>query len=104
MGRIVDPVTMTEWGMGMWPNMAYITTDTDSLLYEIETEDFYKDINPDVEKWFDTSKYSESHPSGMETGINKKVLGMMKDELGDKPMTQFVGLSAKLYSYEISDG
>jgi len=59
---------------------------------------------PDVKKWFDTSKYSESHPLGIETGINKKVPGMMKDELGDKPMTQFVGLSAKLYSYEISDG
>ena len=29
--------------------------DTDSLIIHIETEDFYKDIANDVEKWFDTS-------------------------------------------------
>jgi len=79
-------------------------TDTDSLPYEIETKNFYKDIIPDVEKWFDTSEYSEGHPSGIKTGINKKVPGMMKNELGDKTMKEFVGLSAKLYSYKISDG
>ena len=79
-------------------------TDTDSLFYEIEAEDFYKDISPHVEKWFDTSEYSEGHLSGIKTGINKKVPGMMKNELGDKTMEEFVGLSAKLYSYKISDG
>ena len=50
-------------------------TDTDSLMYEIETNDFYEDINPDVDRLFDTSNYSADHKSGMKVGINKKVPG-----------------------------
>jgi len=50
-------------------------TDTDSLMYEIETEDLYKDITPDIDQWFDTSEFQEGHPSGLPTGINKKVIG-----------------------------
>ena len=49
-------------------------TDTDSLAYEIKTNDFYKDINPDIEKRFDTSDYPTNHPSGIKTGLNSKVL------------------------------
>jgi len=78
-------------------------TDTDSLAYEIETEDFYKDISPDVERWFDTSEIPSNHPSGIRSGINKKVVGMMKDELGGKIMLEFVGLRAKFYSYKMLD-
>ena len=59
-------------------------TDTDSLLYKIITEDFYKDISGDVWDRFDTSDYLENHPSGIPTGINKKVLGMMKDEVAGR--------------------
>ena len=55
-------------------------TDTDSLMYDIQTEDFYSDISNDVERKFDTSDYPKDHPSGIKTGINKKVLGMFKDE------------------------
>ena len=55
-------------------------TDTDSLMYEIQTEDFYKDISADVKYRFDTSDYPPNHPSG----FNKKVLGMFKDEAGVK--------------------
>ena len=79
-------------------------TDTDSLLYEIETEDFYKDISGDVKDRFDTSDYPENHPSGIPTGINKKVLGMFKDEEGGKTIKEFVGLRAKLYSYKMDEG
>ena len=50
-------------------------TDTDSLAYEIKTKDFYKDINPDIEKRFDTSDYPTNHPSAIKTGLNSKVLG-----------------------------
>ena len=39
-------------------------TDTDSLIYEIGTEDFYRDIAGDVETWFDTSEFDASHPFG----------------------------------------
>ena len=49
-------------------------TDTDSLAYEIRTNDFYKDINPDIEKRFDTSDYPTNHRSGITTGLNSKVL------------------------------
>ena len=64
-------------------------TDTDSLAYEITTKDFYKDINPDIEKRFDTSDCPTNHPSGIKTGLNSKVLGMFKAEAGEK---QIVGL------------
>ena len=79
-------------------------TDTDSLMYEIETEDFYKDITGDVKKRFDTSDYPENHPSGILTGINKKVLGMFKDEAAGKIIKEFVGLRAKLYSFIMDEG
>ena len=79
-------------------------TDTDSLMYEIETEDFYKDISGDVKDRFDTSDYPENHPSGIPTGINKKVLGVFKDEVGGKIIKEFVGLRAKLYSYKMDEG
>ena len=79
-------------------------TDTDSLMYEIETEDFYKDISGDVKNRFDTSDYPENYPSGIPTGINKKVLGMFKDEAMGKIIKEFVGLRAKLYSYKMDEG
>ena len=79
-------------------------TDTDSLMYEIETEDFYKDISGDVKDRFDTSDYPENHPSGIPTGINKKLLGKFKDESGGKIIKEFVGLRAKLYSYKMDEG
>ena len=79
-------------------------TDTDSFLYEIETEDFYKDISGDVKDRFDTSEYKEGHPSGIPTGINKKVLGMFKDETAGKIIKEFVGLRSKLYSYIMEEG
>ena len=79
-------------------------TDTDSFLYEIETEDFYKDISGDVWDRFDTSGYKEGHPSGIPTGINKKVLGMFKDETAGKIIKEFVGLRSKLYSYIMEEG
>ncbi len=74
-------------------------TDTDSLCYEIQTDDFYKDISADVSEWYDTSNFDPNHPSGIPTGVNKKVVGMMKDECGGKQIIKFVGLRSKLYSY-----
>ena len=79
-------------------------TDTDSLMCEIETEDFYKDISGDVRDRFDTSDYPDNHPSGIPTGINKKVLGMFKDEAAGKTIKEFVGLRAKLYSFKMEEG
>ena len=75
-------------------------TDTDSLMYEIETEDFFEDIKMDVESKFDTSDFPEDHPSGIQR-CNKKVIGMMKDEAAGKIIKEFVGLRAKLYSFKM---
>ena len=79
-------------------------TDTDSLAYEIKTKDLFEDINPDIEKRFDTSDYPTNHPSRIKTGLNSKVLGMFKGEAGAKQIVEFVGLRAKLYSYKMLDG
>ena len=73
--------------------------DTDSFVYEIETEDFYRDIAKDAETKFDTSGYSKDDNKPLPTGKNKKVTGMMKDELGGKIMTEFVAIRAKMYTY-----
>ena len=53
-------------------------TDTDSLMYQIYTDDFYKDISKDIETKFNTSDYPPNHPSGILTGVNKKVIAMFK--------------------------
>ena len=81
-----------------------LLTDTDSLMYEIQTEDFYKDISGDVKDRFDTSNYPFDHPSGILSGFNKKVLGMFKDEVNGDIIDEFVGLRAKLYSYKMFEG
>ena len=79
-------------------------TDTDSLVIHVETKDFYKDIAGDVEKWFDTSNYDEKDKRPLPIGINKKVIGMFKDDLGGKIMKAFCALRAKAYAYITEDG
>ena len=76
--------------------------DTDSLVYHIKTKDFYADIADDVQTRFDTSGYIPDRP--LPAGLNKKVILLMKDELGGKIMTEFVALRPKLYSYKKLDG
>ena len=71
--------------------------DTDSLIMNIRTKDFYKDIAQDVEERFDTSNYNVDRP--LPKGKNKKVIGLMKDELGGGIITEFVGLKPTTYSY-----
>ena len=78
-------------------------TDTDSLMYHIHTDDFYKDISVDIKTKFDTSDYPSNHPSGILTGVNKKVIGMFKDEVAGKQITHFVGLRPKLYSFKVEE-
>ena len=83
-------------------NLCYM--DTDSLVYDIKTEDFYEDIANDVEARFDTSGYSKTDFRPLPIGLNKKVIVLMKDELGGKIMTEFVALRPKLYFYREVDG
>ena len=71
-------------------------TDTDSLTYEIEAEDVYQDFWNDKDR-FDNSDYPENSPYFNKT--NKKVIGKFKDEAAGIPITEFVGLRSKMYSY-----
>ena len=76
-------------------------TDTDSFVINIKTNDFYKDISQDVNESFDTSNYTFDRP--LPKGKNKKVIGLMKDELGGGIITEFVALRPKTYSYITND-
>ena len=71
-------------------------TDTDSLTYEIETEDAYHDFWNDKDK-FDNSDYDIKSPFYKIT--NKKVIGKFKDEAAGQPIIEFIGLRSKMYSY-----
>ena len=75
--------------------------DTDSLIYNFETDDFYKDIAEDIKDRFETSSYNPHRP--LPVGLNKKVIGLMKDELGGEIMTEFVTLRPKMYAYKTGE-
>ena len=79
-------------------NIKLCYMDTDSFVYDIETENFYKDIAGDVETRFDTSGYCDRP---LPVGKNKKVIGSMKDELGGEVMKEFISLHPKMYSYRV---
>ena len=70
--------------------------DTGNFIINIKTEDLFEDIADDIEKRFDTSNYEVSRP--LPKGKNKKVIGLMKYELGGKIMTEFAALRPKTYS------
>ena len=82
-------------------NVKLCYMDTESFIIYIKTEDFYKDIADDVECKFDKSNYELDRP--LPTGKNKKVIGLMKDELGGKIIKEFVALRPKTYSYLTDD-
>ena len=103
----ISKILMYEFGYDyMKPkyndNVRLCYMDTDSFVMHIKTNDFYKDIASDVENRFDTSNYEVKRP--LPTGKNKKVIGLMKDELGGKIITEFVTLRPKTYSFLTDDG
>ena len=71
-------------------------TDTDSLCYEIESDDIYEDLWQDKHT-FDNSDYPKD--SKFFDTSNKKVIGKFKDEAASIPIIEFVGLRSKMYSY-----
>jgi hypothetical protein len=83
--------------MRVWyPSCELLFTDTDSLVYQIFTDDLYADL-ASRRAHFDFSGYPETHSLyGCE---NKMVMGKMKDESGGDIITEFVGLRPKMYSY-----
>ena len=71
--------------------------DTDSFIFYVQTEDFYNDIIPDLNGWFDTSKLNNKLDRPIPKGINEGILGMFKDELKGEAMTEFIALASKVY-------
>ena len=81
-------------------NLCYM--DTDSFIFNVKTEDWYKDISNDVQQRFGTSNIQTNIP--LKIGVNKKMLGMWKDELAVFPMKKFIGIRPKSYSYLQDNG
>ena len=78
--------------------------DTDNFVMYIKTEDFYKDIADDVERWFDTSNYDENNKRPFPIGEKNRVSVIFKYELRGKIMKEFYALRPKAYAYLIDDG
>lgn len=86
----------------MYPSSELLYMDTDSLIYNVKTKDFYADLKQLAENntpYFDTSNFGLSNPYEI-PAVNNQRLGTMKDELKGKIMTRFIGLSPKCYCYE----
>ena len=81
-------------------NLRLCYMDTDSLIYHIHMDDFYADIAEDIPARFDTSGHRLDRP--LPVGLNKKVIGLMKDEMDGEVIEKFVALRSKLYSYRKS--
>ncbi|HRP37489.1 MAG TPA: hypothetical protein PLS50_06815, partial [Candidatus Dojkabacteria bacterium] len=73
-------------------NLKLLFTDTDSLCYEVKTDDIYKDMKT-MKNLFDFSEYPQDHP--LFDPRNKKVIGKFKDETNSTPIQEFVGLRSK---------
>ena len=83
-------------------NLRLCYMDTSSFVYDINTDDFYEAIAGPVEARFDTKGCSINHP--LPIGKNKKVIGLTKEELGARIITEFVALTPKLYTYKTLSG
>ncbi|XP_025199347.1 uncharacterized protein LOC112597489 [Melanaphis sacchari] len=77
-------------------------TDTDSLVYYIQTDDFYKDLenNSNLLDRMDTSDLPQDHPCYI--AERKKIPGLFSDETKSEIMTEFCALRAKSYAYKIN--
>ena len=84
-------------------NVELCYMDTDSFVMKIKIDDFHKDISNDIEKWFDTSNFDANDNRPLPIGKNKKVIGIFKDELDGKIMTDFCALKAKTYTFKLDN-
>ena len=78
-------------------------TDTDSFVIFVKTDDFYKYIANDVERLFATSNDDKRDEKPLPIGKNKKVIGVFKDKLGGKIVTEFCAIRAEAYAYKLDD-
>ena len=78
----------------------HLFTDTDSLMYWVESNDIYADMVEDADL-YDMSNFDTTHPQYKpEFQRNKAVVGLMKDEASGHPITEFIGLRPKMYSFQ----
>ena len=80
-----------------FPIQRTLMSDTDAIIYQIFTEDFYNQIAADCHQIFDTSGYTRSI-GNIPLNLNKKVIGRFKDEFANNIISHFVGNRAKSYS------
>lgn len=76
-------------------------TDTDSFLYEFKCDDIFDFIKKNPNH-FDTSDFAENNPYGIKQ-LNKKVVGIMKDEYSGEIVREFIGLRSKMYAIRASE-
>ena len=89
-----------DYFMRKYPAAKLLFTDTDSLMYWVETVDLYKELFADRE-FFDFASYDKKSPFYDPT--NNKVIGKFKDETLGKPIIEFVGLRPKMYSFLVEE-
>ena len=84
-------------------NIKLCYMDTDSFIFSVKTDDFYRDVSNHIDKWFDTSSYSKDIDWPLQKDKNKKVIGKFKDEVSDEIMSKFFALRPKTYSYKLDN-
>ena len=88
---MLNQSTMTKKNYATWILIA--------LLLIFLLKNFFEYISNGVERWFDTSNYNENDKRPIQISVNKKLLGMVKDDLGGKTMKEFCALRTKTYTY-----
>ena len=87
---MLNQSTMTKQNYATWILIAFL------LIFLLK---IFLKISNGVERWFDTSNYNENDKRPIQISVNKKLLGMVKDELGGKIMKEFCALRTKTYIY-----
>ena len=77
----------------------YVTWELTASLFILKLKIFPEDIANKVEKWFDTLSYDGNNKRPLLIGKNKKVIGLLKDELEGKIRIEFSGIRATTYGY-----